>query len=193
MGLLFAIQCKHAKRNDPYGMGCSVLFGINSKEIEMTAIATTATSATTAPATTASLVSMLESETLTRKQKKAIAYAIANKDDVSVLRLSKDKTDAKLVTVIDHARAIAAARGNNQKIHAYILACNGSADNFPLPENSKLATLFAWVASLEARIRGKDDSTDKARETRRRTINHIFGQAINMVEQLRVIDPQLIK
>lgn len=160
----------------------------------VTATAAAVTTAPTAPVSAPdTLVSMLEGATLTRKQKKAIAYAIANKDDVSVLRLSNDKTDAKLVTVIDHAKAIDAARGNNQKVFAYILACNGSADNFPLPENSKNATLFAWVGALEARIRGKDDSTDKARETRRRTINHIFGQAIAMVEQLRVVDPQLLK
>ncbi len=131
----------------------------------------------------------LETVVLTRSQLKALQYAksLHEKGQLDSLSLSGNKTDKLLADAIRQREAICKAEGNNQKIHAYILHRIGSDTRFAIPKSSKLADLFTWVSECEAQIRGKDDSTEKARQSRANTINERFAKCFDMIENLRTI------
>jgi hypothetical protein len=83
--------------------------------------------------------------------------------------------------------AVKKAVGNNQRIYALIAARNGSDTRFPVPASSKHVDLFSWVAACHALIRGKDDSTEKAIESRARTVNERFAECFALIEELRTL------
>ena len=150
-------------------------------EVETTPVAPTVEVETTPVA--------LSSIVLSRAQRKALAYAekLHAAGELGDLALSGNKTDALLHNAIVRREAVKKATGNNQKIFALIQARNGSDTRFPLPASSKHADLFSWVAACHALIRGKDDSTEKAIESRSRTVNERFAECFALVEQLRVL------
>lgn len=131
----------------------------------------------------------LSSVVLTRSQMKALAYAerLHAANELGELALSGNKTDALLHNAIVRREAVKKATGNNQRIYALIQARNGSDTRFPLPASSKHADLFSWVAACHALIRGKDDSTEKAIESRARTVNERFAECFTLVEELRTL------
>ena len=131
----------------------------------------------------------LSSVVLSRSQIKALAYAekLYAANELGELALSGNKTDAILHNAIVRREAVKKAAGNNQKIFALIQARNGSDTRFPLPASSKHADLFSWVAACHALIRGKDDSTEKAVESRARTVNERFSECFSLIEELRTL------
>lgn len=131
----------------------------------------------------------LETSILSRSQRKALDYAkgLHEKGQLSDLAISGNKTDSALFHALNLRNEVNNALNNNQKIYSLIQKCNGSDTRFELPKSAKIADLFSWVAALEAQIRGKADSTEKAVESRRDTIQTRFGDCINLVEALRLV------
>ena len=126
---------------------------------------------------------------LSRSQIKALAYAerLYANNELGELALSGNKTDAILHNAIVKREAVRKAAGNNQKIFALIQARNGSDTRFPIPASSKHVDLFGWVAACHALIRGKDDSTEKAIESRSRTVHERFAECFSLIEELRTL------
>ena len=126
---------------------------------------------------------------LSRSQVKALAYAekLYTSGELGELALSGNKTDSLLCDALVKREAVKKAAGNNQKIFSLIQARNGSDTRFPLPASSKHVDLFGWVAACHALIRGKDDSTEKAIESRSRTVHERFGECFALIEELRIL------
>jgi len=129
----------------------------------------------------------LETIVLSRSQRKALDYAksLHDKGQLSDLAISGNKTDNVLFHALNLRNEVNNALNNNQKIYSLIQKCNGSDTRFELPKSAKIADLFTWVAALEAQIRGKADSTQKAIESRRTTIQTRFGDCINLAADLQ--------
>ena len=150
---------------------------------------TSSTQSTAVALLQAGLSMPLETIVLSRSQRKALDYAksLHEKGQLSDLSLSGNKTDNALFCALNLRNEVSNALNNNQKIYSLIQKRNGSDTRFAMPKSAKIADLFTWVAALEAQIRGKDDSTEKAVESRRDTIQTRFGDCINLVEALRVV------
>ena len=155
--------------------------------------ATTTTPTIEVETTSTSMVGVapvgLSSIMLTRSQRRALAYAerLHAENELGQLALSGNKTDSMLHNAIVRREAVRKAAGNNQRIYALIVSRNGSDTRFPLPASSKHADLFGWVAACHALIRGRDDSTEKAIESRARTINERFAECFTLIEELRTL------
>ena len=126
--------------------------------------------------------------TLTRSQKKAIAYAsaLAASGETDKLTLSHSKADNALGQYAAIRSAARQAAGNNNRVYSFIIDRIGSSD-FAAPDNAKLASLFAWAAMVESKIRGTDSSTIEQVTKRRAMYMGRFSTCIDLIEGLREV------
>ena len=79
----------------------------------------------------------------------------------------------------------AKARGDNNAIRRHIADIQGSGVVGPAcPVDSKSATLKAWSADVLAAIKGKADSTEKARDAREIRLMGLYGAVLAMIAEL---------
>lgn len=123
---------------------------------------------------------------LTRSQRKAFDYAqkMQNEGRAGDLVASSNRLERELGRDLYLQNRNIHARGNNKAILQLIIDINGGNSRVPTPQSASTADLCQWVADVDAIIRGKADSTAKARATRDAYVTAHYGSVLVMIGEL---------